>query len=213
MSNKEKVKLTSRDNVKTFTLENFEKEYFNQNFNKYTFNIEEFNSLPFNFIKDKYKTIAFLPEEACGICYDELTPKNIAVTSTCNHYFCIDCLEKAVQVKNECPLCRTHTGVCKAVFNDKSHYHGKKIKFINDYLLKNKNFGITLISKFEKTRNTLKEIFRGREEIIIQDHSYIENNIDNNTIFFMEQLDERDKYLKYLINNNKSFSLTLKLVS
>ena len=53
MSNKEKVKLTSRDNVKTFTLENFEKEYFNQNFNKYTFNIEEFNSLPLQFYKRK----------------------------------------------------------------------------------------------------------------------------------------------------------------
>ena len=29
----------------------------------------------------------------------------------------------------------------------------------------------------------------------------------------MEELGERDKYLKYLIGSNKSFSLSLKLVS
>lgn len=213
MSHKEKVKLTSRDQIKTLTLENFEKEYFNQNFNKYTFNIEEFNSLPYNFIKEKYKTITFLPEEACGICYDELTPKNIAVTSTCNHYFCINCLEKAVHIKKECPLCRTTTEVCHAVFNDISDYYGKKIKFINGFLIKNKNFDIVVISKFEKTRNTLKDIFRDKQGISIEDYKYIENNINNNTIFFMEELGERDKYLKYLIGNNKSFSLALKLVS
>jgi len=213
MSNKEKVKLTSRDHVKTFTLENFEKEYFNQNFNKYTFNIEEFNSLPYNFIKEKYKTITFLPEEACGICYDELTTKNIAVTSTCNHYFCINCLEKAVHIKKECPLCRTTTGVCHAVFNDISDFYGKKIKFINDFLIKNKNLEVTIISKFEKTRNTLREIYMNNEEITIEDYKYIENNIDNNTIFFMEELGEEYKYLKYLIGSNKSFSLALKLVS
>ena len=213
MSNKEKVKLTSRDHVKTFTLENFEKEYFNQNFNKYTFNIEEFNSLPYNFIKEKYKTITFLPEEACGICYDELTTKNISVTSTCNHYFCINCLEKAVHIKKECPLCRTTTGVCHAVFNDISDFYGKKIKFINDFLIKNKNLEVTIISKFEKTRNTLREIYMNNEEITIEDYKYIENNIDNNTIFFMEELGEEYKYLKYLIGSNKSFSLALKLVS
>jgi hypothetical protein len=118
-----------------------------------------------------------------------------------------------VHIKQECPLCRTTTGVCHAVFNDISDYYGKKIKFIQNFLTKNKNFDIVIISKFEKTRNTLKDIFKDKKEVSIQDYKYIENNINSNTIFFMEELGERDKYLKYLIGSNKSFSLSLKLVS
>ena len=180
------------------------KEYFNQNFNKYTFNIEEFNSLPYNFIKEKYKTATFLPEETCGICYDELTPKNIVVTSVITTFVLV--VLKSGAYKKRMSIGRT-TGVCNAVFNDISDYYGKKINFIQNFLIKNKNFDIVIISKFEKTENTLREIFRDKKKYLLKTINILKIILIVILFFFMEELGERDKYLKYLIGSNKSFSL------
>ena len=212
LSSSEIIKLNSKEsNIKTIILESFELEYFNKNFNKYSFNIEEFTSLPYNFIKDKYRHITFLPEETCGICFDELTNKNIAVTSSCNHYFCINCLEKVIKIKSQCPLCRTTTDACKGIFEDLNKYYGKKIKFINQYINKNKNTNIVLVSKFKRTRNTLENIFSKKKIISVKDYSYVENCIESCTLFFMETLTDEYKYINYLISNNKSFFFNLKL--
>ena len=42
----------------------------------------------------------------CCICFDEIGCKNNCVTP-CGHYFCFNCVTRALSNSNTCPMCRT----------------------------------------------------------------------------------------------------------
>jgi len=44
--------------------------------------------------------------ESCSVCYDELKRGDLVQTS-CGHWFCESCLERALEHRPTCPLCRT----------------------------------------------------------------------------------------------------------
>jgi hypothetical protein len=46
-------------------------------------------------------------DDICPICMNNICKVNYVITK-CNHKFCFDCLCKACNSKNECPLCRAN---------------------------------------------------------------------------------------------------------
>ena len=59
--------------------------------------------------KQEEKTPIVEEEEpdSCGVCYVELTDKNM-VNTNCNHKFCNKCFFKWMKVQARCPMCRKH---------------------------------------------------------------------------------------------------------
>jgi len=55
--------------------------------------------------KKKHKKNEKEIDDICPICMNDICKVNYVITK-CNHKFCFDCLCKACNVKNECPLCR-----------------------------------------------------------------------------------------------------------
>lgn len=47
-----------------------------------------------------------MDKEICGICYDICNSNNIK-RLFCAHVFCMECINKSLKIKNECPICRT----------------------------------------------------------------------------------------------------------
>jgi hypothetical protein len=61
------------------------------------------------------KTYSELSEEVkktnenCSVCYDEFENSSKIHQTSCNHFFCVSCIEKWTQTNNyTCPLCRGH---------------------------------------------------------------------------------------------------------
>lgn len=47
-----------------------------------------------------------MEERICGICYEICNNNNI-IWLICTHIFCINCINRSLRIKNECPICRT----------------------------------------------------------------------------------------------------------
>ncbi|CRH00101.1 conserved Plasmodium protein, unknown function [Plasmodium relictum] len=93
-------------------------------------------------------------EVECAICMKLLI---VPVTIPCGHNFCRDCLEKAKEYKNSCPLCRSNMG-------DK-----KNINILLGELIKER-YPITYAKRLEEIENLKREkenkIMKQRNEAI-----------------------------------------------
>lgn len=47
-----------------------------------------------------------MDERLCGICYEKCNHDDI-IWLICAHIFCINCINRSLRIKNECPICRT----------------------------------------------------------------------------------------------------------
>ncbi len=96
----------------------------------------------------------------------------------------------------------------KREYYELSSYYGNKIKFIQNYTNDNGDRKRNIVSKFDTTRETLSEIFKG-------DNIYSYENIETletygKTFIFMESLTEENRYLKYLLGDSKCIFLNYK---
>ena len=44
--------------------------------------------------------------DSCPICFEELVGSNIRKINYCGHLYCAPCIEKWLQFKKMCPVCR-----------------------------------------------------------------------------------------------------------
>jgi len=91
----------------------------------------------------------------CAVCYEDLKDVNICVTE-CGHKFCITCLFKSLEVKKECPCCRSdifdiNKNKCEKL-NEESIHH---LIFLNKHNLMRQNF-LGIIK--QKLNNLIKNI-------------------------------------------------------
>jgi hypothetical protein len=45
-------------------------------------------------------------DDSCSICMEKYSLNQKIYKTSCSHYFCIDCLDKWLVCKNNCPVCR-----------------------------------------------------------------------------------------------------------
>ena len=211
LSSIQQVKLdTSKFKSEVINSNKLEDDYLLKFSNTYNFNIDEFNSLPFNYLKQEYTSVSLIPDEPCSICYDEITCNSIGKSKNCQHMFCYSCLEKSVKLNGKCPVCREPTKAQKGILGDLSIYYGEKIKFIKKYKRNNSDKTLNLVSMYNTTCETLKEIFSG-ETINIYNYEKIETiDTSNKSFIFMESLSEENRYLKYLLSDSKCIFLNYK---
>ena len=68
------------------------------------------------------KIVPELPDIDCAICLDKITNDEIKIN--CGHCFHMECLKKAIAVKNKCPCCRSEISKldCKINIQNKKSY-------------------------------------------------------------------------------------------
>jgi hypothetical protein len=107
-------------------------------------------------------------------------------------------------------VCREPTKAQKGILGDLSSYYGEKIKFIKNYKRENSEKTLNLVSMYNTTCDTLKEIFSG-ENVNIYNFEKIETiETSNKSFIFMESLLEENRYLKYLLSDSKCIFLNYK---
>ena len=63
----------------------------------------------------------------CSICFNELTSG--LATTKCGHIYHASCIIQALEVKTQCPMCRTRNQVCNLV----SLLYDIKVTYKNPY--------------------------------------------------------------------------------
>ena len=71
----------------------------------------------------------------CSICLGEIQERNSVITE-CDHYYCLSCLLKHLELDNKCPLCRNEIEE-KRPFNYKQITYQDLMKYIEDHLESN----------------------------------------------------------------------------
>ena len=87
----------------------------------------------------------------CSICLGEIQERNSVVTQ-CDHYYCLSCLLKHLELDNKCPLCREEIEE-KRPFRFKKILLSDIIKYIEDHF-ENNNLSDELICIKNFTKNT-----------------------------------------------------------
>ena len=137
--------------------------------------------------KDKSDAIA-LNNDVCPICIEKL--KDITFCKTlCDHYYCYDCISKAMETNNKCPTCRAKID--------------KLIIIKNDINISNTNMGIKMITILENIKSNQLIISKYSQSANIISH--ILNNFNINNTLFVKRNNKLEKNEnKY---NNKINSL------
>lgn len=205
------VKLdTSKYKSRQFTLTGNEQEYLNKYKNTANFNLALFYSLPYNYLKNHYSYFNMLPDEPCGICYDEITSTNLGKSKSCNHVFCHECLEKAVNINGKCPICREKTCAQRGIIGEAKDITGDKITFIKDLFSKGNNSNNYLVSQYRQTIETLREVFDKNMDNIISYNELEEIDTNQKTFIFLESLNDENKYIKYFTSGSKCIFLNIR---
>ena len=151
-----------------------------------------------------------LPDEPCGICYDEITSINLGKSKSCNHVFCHECLEKAVNINGKCPICREKTCAQQGIIGEAKDITGDKITFIKDLLSKGNNSNNYLVSQYRQTIETLREVFDKNVDNIISYNELEEIDTNQKTFIFLESLNDENKYIKYFTSGSKCIFLNIR---
>ena len=192
-------------------MNSFEREYLSKNKNTANFNLGTFYSLPFNYLKNNYTSFNMLPDEPCGICFEEITAGAIGKSKNCKHVFCYNCLEKAVKINGKCPLCREATCPQHGVIGELKEQYGEKVAFIKDCIKKNRDSNlIYLVSEYTETVETLNNIFTESKISSISFSQLEKLDNSNKTFIFLESLNDENKYIKYFTGGSKSIFLSFK---
>jgi hypothetical protein len=101
-----------------------------------------------------------LLELECPICYEGITAENLTI-SECNHFYCLNCYENAMNANPVCSICRTDLEHTRLTCDEYDQYYEpikESIKVIE-----------TIEIKKEKQKK-LTELFRfiGRTPIILE---------------------------------------------
>jgi hypothetical protein len=94
-----------------------------------------------------------MEERTCGICYEICNSNNI-IWLICAHIFCVNCINRSLRIKNECPICRTANDEESMLeyIKDLSlkEYENKNINYYNnEFLTFGKYKGKTFIWVYE----------------------------------------------------------------
>lgn len=201
----------SKYKSKVFNLNSFEIEYLNKNKNTANFDIGAFYSLPFNYLKNHYTSFNMLPDEPCGICFEEITAGDIGKSKNCKHVFCYNCLEKALRINGKCPLCRETTCAQHGIIGELKEQLGEKVSFIRDYINKNQDINtIHLVSEYNETVETLNNIFKERKISSITFSQLEKIDSREKTFIFLESLNDENKYIKYFTGGSKCIFLSFR---
>jgi hypothetical protein len=166
-----------------------------------------------NIIKgERYKLINKNTKSSCTICLDEISIKNLGITS-CNHTFCYSCIKRNLQNSFHCPNCRkklTSNDVFKGIDFSSFTYLNENNK-VRDIL--NKTYDL-ILTKYPENKQIISTFLNdhgilattiGNEnndnfDILIDDYENIENLKNIKEILIMESLYSDDRYYKYKLN-------------
>tara|TARA_Y100000590_G_scaffold384433_1_gene455806 strand:+ start:2909 stop:4741 length:1833 start_codon:yes stop_codon:yes gene_type:complete len=122
-----------------------------------------------------------LTNDVCPICIEKLNINNLCKTS-CNHYYCYDCIYKSIETNNKCPKCRTSIENIIIIKNDITSSNTNTNK---------PNMGIKMISILENIKNNQLIISKySQSSSIISD---ILNNFNINNTLFVKKNNKLEK--------------------
>ena len=102
-------------------------------------------------------------KETCSICYED---PEIYVITQCNHVFCKKCIQRHLEVQNNCPICRTTINTCNFILSPQQQ---------EEYLYINKtrawvrlNTDIThVLNTYKDDTSTLEDIIEEMEGLCV----------------------------------------------
>ena len=142
----------------------------------------------------KLKNTNQIPKLTCSICLEEMGLKDCVKSKVCGHKFHRNCITKWVQLRNNCPICRT---VIKKTFNIyemkyKGFYKCQKRILIND----------NYFYIFKYYHNNNKNSTKNKNKILS----------DKKTIIKLLNSDNKDYIYHYLLSISKIQFLGTKMI-
>ena len=119
-------------------------------------------------------------DQDCSICLAKLNPakKNISATQ-CGHLFHSDCIKRAIQVKPECPICKTNIsgGIVNKLYlevdKELANETQKKKDDIVEREKETRKMWLNIIKDYEKKNMQLKE----EKKELMNKNSSLENEL------------------------------------
>lgn len=152
----------------------------------------------------------------CSICLDKIKPKDAVGIKHCKHIFHKDCIKEWVNLRNNCPICRTVVKRTFLLYEKGKFYSTKKKIVIDDYYfyiikIKNKIIGGRKKNKKDKKNNKQKDKKKNKKNNKI-DNNEVNENSDGEIDELHDTNNQENKREKMLKEQKKKLKLKNELI-